>query len=443
MKKHRFKTLVQRLFITADYFTANSMANHAAACAYGFLLSIGPLLLIIFLFMFNAFPSSPHAAIALMRNIPFFETIFNREWLTSDLLHFSVPGIAGIIFLFSVFWAGRILAVSLQRGLKVIFTGEKKRNPVTDNLIIFSIEILALILSLMIIFFSQTAMRLYEMINFIPETSILYPLVSDLGSKVFTSVILGIVAYCAYRFIPVNHPRWLSALRGSIFCILSFECTTAILGVLLMQSRYNFLYGAMGNIIVLLINVYFFFIFFFFGSQYAFVIDSFDALHFIRMRKARMLYAQNLQREKQDPFSKMPDRLFYSIEGNLKKYLRYYRKGETILFREDKRKEIFYLLEGEADVLILSAQNSDISAGTLNAGSFFGEMSYLLSEKHSATIRAKTDVSVLALSYRIFDEILKYDTTLDRAIIEHMSRRIKDVNAQIAALTKENSDQIN
>jgi uncharacterized BrkB/YihY/UPF0761 family membrane protein len=40
------KTQVQRLWITARFFNTNGLANHAAAGAFGFLLSAAPVLLL-------------------------------------------------------------------------------------------------------------------------------------------------------------------------------------------------------------------------------------------------------------------------------------------------------------------------------------------------------------------------------------------------------------
>jgi len=425
---------LQRIFITLQFFGENSMANHAAACAYGFLLSMTPLLLIICFFMFHAFHASTQGVIDLIKSIPFLDSVINQEWLTADFFSITRPGISGFIFMLSIFWAGRLLALSLQRGLKIIFTGTKKRNPVTDNLITLTVEAVALILSLVIIFSSQTALYLYETFNFIPKTSFLHPFMSKLGSAVFTLAVLGLVSYCAYRFIPANPPRRISALKGSIFFILTFECAAAALAVMLRQSRYNFLYGALGNLVVLLVNVYFLFMFFFMGSQFAFVSDFFDAVLFVKMRKARDKIKKHARVLKRFPLLDMENKLFYSIEGNLQKYSHTYKKGEIIFTKDDDKKDIYYIFEGEVEALILSVQNREITGGTLEAGSFFGEMSHLLSEERSATIRAKTDVSVLVLPPKLFDEILMNDISLDRTIIENMSRRIKAGNAQIAAL---------
>ena len=428
------KTFLQRLYISIQFIGKNSLANHAAACAYGFLLSIMPLLLIIFFLLFRAFNTSPLSVISMLESIPFLETVINEQWLTDDFFAITIPGVSGVIFILSIFWAGRLLAVSLQRGLRTIFTGKKKHNPVTNNLITIAIEILALVFSLIIIFCSQTALYLFTTFDFFSKTLLPEFVTSKLGSAVFTSGIFGLVSYCAYRFVPANPPRRISALWGSVLCIFSYECTAAVLGILLRQSRYNFLYGALGNLIVLLINVYFLFLFFFIGSQFAFVTDTFDALHFIWTRKARIKPVANSRIALFSRLSNAFNNLFFPIEGNLQKYYRFHKQGEIIFIQEDKENEIYYLLGGEVEVLILSSGNMYRHAATLGAGSFFGEMSYMLSEDRSATIRAKTDISALALPPLIFDDILRFDNSLDRTIIEHLSRRIKNVNNQIAAL---------
>jgi len=77
-------------------------------------------------------------------------------------------------------------------------------------------------------------------------------------------------------------------------------------------------------------------------------------------------------------------------------------------------------------VLVLSKQNQYAPTGTLGADSFFGEMGYMLSEDRSATIRAKTDVTALALPPRVFENVLKHDASLDRTLVEKLYRTIKE-----------------
>jgi membrane protein len=65
------KTFFHRLYITLQMYGENGLANHAAACAYGFLLSMAPMLLLVAFLIFFIFGSSPRAIIALIGTIPF------------------------------------------------------------------------------------------------------------------------------------------------------------------------------------------------------------------------------------------------------------------------------------------------------------------------------------------------------------------------------------
>ena len=442
------KTLVQRLVITMQLYGENGLANHAAAGAYGFLLSVAPMIFMIAFFILFVFKSSPQAITALFGSVPFLDTIINEQWLSNEILLVSIPGISGVISVFSIFWAGRILALAMQRGLKVIFPGTKNRNIVIDTLVTLAIEAAVLIFVLMYIFSSQIALRFYETLDFMPESSVFYFLTSKMGNILLPFVLLGFISFIAYRLVPVNPPRKSSAFWGAFFCAVIHGCTALVLANILNPSRYSFLYGALGNIIIILVNVYFFFMFFFLGAQLAFVRDSFEALLFSKLRQTRMKAAEQAREPRHSEaaghgsgkvsrkiaglakHSDISGKLFYSTEGKLKKYLGFFKKGDIIFSQGDSGYDIYYIIDGEVGIII-----SGNFAGILKSGSFFGEMGYLLSETRSATIIAETDTSVLALPPPIFEEILEYDVNLDRTIIEHMSRRLKNTNEKVSSLT--------
>jgi len=423
------KSLIQRIYITVQLYGSNGLANHAAACSYGFLLSMAPMLILIVFLIFNVFKFSTMGITVLLKSIPFLNNIFDEQWLTSDFFLVSRPGISGIISIVSIFWAGRILALSMQRGIKVIFPGTNKRNPITDNLVTFSIEIGTIIIVLIAILCSQTALRLYKWMNVFTEISFLYTFILRFGDF-FPVIILGFISFFLYLFVPVNSPRKSSALQGALFCSLVYSGISFFLDKIINQSKYDFLYGALGNLVIILVTVYFFFILFFMGCQLVFVRDFFDVMLFSKLRHARNEAAKNNNKLK---FYDVINKLFYSEEGRLKKYARYYKKNNIIFSHGDSGKEIYYLLEGEVEILLPSLNDEHKITHTIIAGSFFGEMGYLLSEDRTATVMAKTDISALALPHEIFEGILKYDNELDRTLIEQITGRLKKSNEQIAA----------
>jgi len=434
--KIKAKTFIQRLFITFQLYNDNGLANHSAAGAYGFLLSVAPMFLVISFFILSAFQSAPHAVATLFSNISFIDLIIDEKWLTENFLTITRPGFSSIISFLCILWAGRILVLSMQRGLKIIFKGTKTRNFIKETLITFTMEIAVLLFVLMLVFGSHTALFIYKTFNFIPLISDFLFSVMNITSFLYPIIMLGFISFFAYLFSPVNPPRKLSALRGALLCALSYGATSIFLGFLLNQANYSFLYGTLGNVVFMLVNVYFFFIFFFTGAQYAFVIDSFDIMLFTRLRESRNKAIENSLKEKKVKLD-LINRLFYNVEGKLIKYHRSFKKGEIIFSQGDSGNEIYYLLSGEVEVTIFSEDAEDAESGSTpltvyKPGIFFGEMGYFLSEKRSATTTAKTDVSALVLPPPVFEKILTSDTTLDRALIENITRRLKNTNDKLA-----------
>jgi uncharacterized BrkB/YihY/UPF0761 family membrane protein len=429
LKKEPGKTALQRLLITIQLFNRNGLANHAMAGAYGFLLSAVPALLLLSFFLLAGLRTSPAVIPELLSGVDFFEDAFDARRLADVFLTISQPGISGFISVISLLWAGRVFALSLQRGLRIVFTGGKPRNALTENGIVFGIELLVILSAAVMILCSRLALKLYHSLGLLlASSSIVSPggpllwLPLQLLARIIPIAGLGLLCYGAYRIIPSHPPARASALKGTVLCIVLFRIVAWALNLVLSQSRYNFIYGALGSLIILLANVYFFFYLFFFGAQFALVIDSFDALLFSRMRESKVKAAK--QR------SSIDQMLFSGTGGSLGKYLRSYRQGEMVLNSGDMGKEVYYLLTGEAGVF-LPRETGDHRIDVIRPDSFFGEMEYILSEPRAATVKAMTDITVMVLPQALFDEILRTDSAADRTIIEELSTRLKRSDERI------------
>jgi len=430
------KTLLQRLVITLQFFDENSLANHASACAYGFLLSAAPVLMLLSFILFSVFHplisgvnnAQGEAVLAqLMSNFPFLNDVLNEDWLAEELSSIAesgmrLRGIAGLISAIVIFWSGRIFILSLQRGLKVIFTGTQKRNPVFETLIVLIVELAVLIGVILMIFFSATARKIYIFFGRFSDTTFFSNMQSLINFRVIPFFLMIFIFYFACRFIIANGPSRISAFWGSLCFAFSYTVFSGIMTMFLNQTKYNFLYGALGSLIFLLVNVFFFFMFFFSCAQLTKVLDSFDALLFLRFRQAR-IKADRLGFE---------HLLFLSEKGKLQKYSHTYPESAVIFSKGDEGNDIFYLLEGEVNIF-MSDDDTDEEPVTIQQGVFFGEMGHILSENRTATAKAKTSVTALVLPPSLFDEMLKYDISMDRTLMELMSQRLKLMNEQIDA----------
>jgi len=435
--KFALKTLMYRIYITLQMYGENGLANHAAACAYGFLLSMAPMLLLAAFLIFYTFEPSPGEIIAFINTIPFLGNAFDEKWFSSRFFTFSSPSVPGIISVLSIVWAGRILALAIQRGLKIIFPPAQKNAAVKNTLVTLAIEISVIVFAIVIIISSRTAIRFYGMLDFSSRRSFFHFITSQMGSRILYISLLGAASYCVYLFIPSTPPRRFSAFQGALFCTLAYFCTVLLFGFILNKARYNFLYGTLGNLIVILINVYFFFTFFFIGAQLAFVTDYYEAFLFSRLRLYK-IKAQEKKRQKgflnKLQYSVLVYNFFHPSGNNLGKYFRYYKKEEIIFSHGDTIDivgRIFYLLEGEVEITISSLSDDESFSGVIKSDSFFGGIGYLVSEGHTAAVRAISDVSVIVIPPALFEIIVKYDNNLDKTLVENMSHRLK-INRNIA-----------
>jgi len=432
--------LLQRLVITLQFFGENSLENHASACAYGFLLSAAPVLMLLSFILFSAFHSlmsgvhnaQGEAVLAqLVSNIPFLNGILDEAWFADKLSSFTESGvrfrgIAGLVSVIGIFWSGRIFILSLQRGLKVIFKGTQKQNPVFEILIVLIVELAMLTSIILMILFSAAARKIFEFLDTFSGTAFFSNILSLINIHVVSFFLLIFIFYFVCRFLIANGPCRISAFWGSLCFAFSYTVFSLILTMFSDQTKYNFLYGALSSLIFLLVNVFFFFLFFFSCAQLTKVLDSFDALLFLQFRQARM----NAGRP---GFERL---LFFSEKGRLQKYSHTYPEGAVIFSKGDEGSDIFYLLEGEVNIF-MSDGNSGEKPVTLRHGVFFGEMGHLLSENRTVTVKAKTTVTALVLPPSLFDEMLKYDASMNRMIMALMSQQLKTRNEQFDALVKQ------
>jgi CRP-like cAMP-binding protein len=249
----------------------------------------------------------------------------------------------------------------------------------------------------------------------------------QIPSLIIPFAALLLLTFGSYYAAPVVRPRRRSAAAGAFICIALYILLSLVFDGIINPARYNFLYGALGNLILLLARVYFFFIFFFFGAEFTFVIDSFDALLFVRFIK--------IESDPRIKKNSLAYRLFTSSGGPLTKYRRSYKEGETVFSQGELDREVYYMLSGEAKFYLDtgSEESPEHKTGTIREGTFFGEVGYLLSQGRSATVKASADITVMVLPPDLFEKIMRMDLLTDQRLIETLSERLKHSDMRLNA----------
>lgn len=95
--------------------------------------------------------------------------------------------------------------------------------------------------------------------------------------------------------------------------------------------------------------------------------------------------------------------------------------GATVVTRDDYGSAVFFVEEGQADVLTDDGE----SAARLGRGDMFGEIALLLTGQRTATVVARTPMVLLTLSGHEFDRI--------RARVPELERALRRVGVERAA----------
>jgi len=108
-----------------------------------------------------------------------------------------------------------------------------------------------------------------------------------------------------------------------------------------------------------------------------------------------------------------------------------YRDGEVIV-RQGETGECMYVIQsGKAEVLE-QKNGRDVRLAVLGESDFFGEMALCDRETRSATVRAMGDVQAITVDKNTFRKRVLEDPYLAFRILEKMSRRIRDLDYELA-----------
>jgi CRP-like cAMP-binding protein len=93
--------------------------------------------------------------------------------------------------------------------------------------------------------------------------------------------------------------------------------------------------------------------------------------------------------------------------------------GKEMATEGDRGREFFVLLKGEAEVT-----RGGEKINTMKEGDFFGEIALVTKMPRTATVTATSDVDVLVITERAFDDLLKKTPSIGRSVAEALVERV-------------------
>jgi CRP/FNR family cyclic AMP-dependent transcriptional regulator len=113
-----------------------------------------------------------------------------------------------------------------------------------------------------------------------------------------------------------------------------------------------------------------------------------------------------------------------------------YRDGEIIVRQGDRGDHMYIIQTGQAEVL-QEKEGQEVRLAVLSEGDIFGEMALFEQEVRSATVRALGDVRVLIVDKINFLHQVQADPSLAFLILQKMSHRIRELDAELVRLKAE------
>ena len=110
-----------------------------------------------------------------------------------------------------------------------------------------------------------------------------------------------------------------------------------------------------------------------------------------------------------------------------------YKDGQLIVRQGDQGDCLFVIQEGQVQVFKENA-DAEVPLATLGANEFFGEVPLFERQRRSASVRAVGDVRVLTVDRKTLMRRIQEDPTLAYRILETMSRRIRQLDEEVARL---------
>lgn len=118
------------------------------------------------------------------------------------------------------------------------------------------------------------------------------------------------------------------------------------------------------------------------------------------------------------------------------KYTKEFKEGEIFFFEGEQGDEMFIIQDGSVGVY-KKVQNLNKEIAILRSGDFFGEMSLILNEPRSATIKALDKTSVIVINKDTFTQMLADNNKIAIKMVEALAARVKETDEKLKKIMED------
>lgn len=405
-------TFSQCIFLTFKYFIQNRLLSFAGACSFSFYFSAVPVFTMIIMIFINILHTNPSVIISIANAFPEIKDFIDTEALIKSIQEIHRYHTFDIFLALFIFWMSRRFFASITDSLQNIFHNQAKRKALINQIFTFIIEIITVLTICAIVF----AFLSLQTLSSRPElTSI--PLLSSLSEssslRMFQNFLLFAIVMIFYKSNSGTNPKLNLCIACALLCTLSFLAFRVILTSLLNVSRYNLIYGVLGNVIIILVEIYVFFTLFLFFAQLIFTIQFFHELLLGELYLLPKIDTKGFGSAARRLLFVRPD---YLIANGI--LMIHMQAGETLFTAGDFGSDAFYISKG---CVKISYSDSPDDFALAHSGEFLGETSCILNQTRRFTVSAETSADVVKIDSETFKFLVHQNSEAARKVLSQIT----------------------
>lgn len=416
--KDRFIHFFQVIWLTVRFFFQNNLGIAASSCTFGFIISIIPILMLVLTGCMGLIKISSPLLIKLSESFAQYGYAIDFNSLF-DSFSGKTPlsGINIVLVVFTV-WMARRLFLSIVQGMNSVFKTVSKHRPVFNQLITFAGELVLVILCAVVFLASFLTSQIFTLPVFdrVRES---FPEVFNVSASHIVNYSLFIVLFLftiiCYRVVSGTKPKLSLCIRNSLFCVAFFFCVVKVISVTVDKTNYSSIYGVLGNIMILLLEMWFFFSFFMFFAQAIYVEQFFKSLIIGEL----YLLPDHEDIKWRDSVRRA---LFINPGAIIKRESLFeYCEGEPVYVKGNSVDDIYYVYSGT----VREIRNGEEKI--YSKGKTFGESEFIMNTARIGEARAVSDCTLIKIPVENFGELIEKNS---KAAAKAMSS-ISDYTARI------------
>lgn len=402
--------LSQIVYLTARGFFKNNLGMCASACTLGFIFSFIPLIMLIlttFIGILHASPAILEGFSALVANIT---PVFDINGYINGLKHGFVINWVNFLLAVFVIWMARKMFLSIIQSLSKIFNTVAPARPVINQLLTFAGEVFIVVIVAASFFAAFLTRQIFKLPVF-ERISSLSPILFSHLSNFLVNLVLYIIIFsmtvAAYKIGSGTKPKTRLCIVSALLCTVTFYIAITIISVFMNRANYNTIYGVLGNIIILLFEVYIFFNLFMVFAQMIFTVQFFHSNLLSELYLLPEKNPKNLDDILRRAIFITPSALM------TQKNMEIFNPGQEIFKNGETVDSVYYLVSGT-----IQEERND-SVKTRSAGSFFGDLDFMIDANHRSAATAISECKVIKIPGDDFSELLDKNP---KAAVKAMSK---------------------